>query len=248
MLIAFALMAVGLMGVAFTPTYRQIGIAAPIIVIVARLIQGFALGGEYGPSTAYLVESADPSRRGLIGSMQGASQALAALTAALVAMGLSLVLAKSDLEAWGWRAAFGLGLLIVPFGLAVRAGIEETARPKAPHFKAAGRFPWRHGGYRGHSRRRHHVQLHRFLSDHLSPGQSAPRAPGGVQSRRGRQRGRPYLPACRRLAFRSFRQANYLHTRRRGGDVAGPASLWRHHRPPEPGGHLRRPGGDRDPR
>jgi MFS family permease len=143
MLIAFALMAVGTLAVTFTPTWRQIGIAAPIIVIIARLIQGFALGGEYGPSTAYLVESAEPGRRGLIGSMQGVGQNLAALTAALVALSLSLALSKADLQAWGWRAAFGLGLLIVPFGLIVRRRIEETAPAREQGPAAGGPFPWR---------------------------------------------------------------------------------------------------------
>jgi MFS family permease len=141
MLIAFALMAVGTLAVTFTPTWRQIGIAAPIIVIIARLIQGFALGGEYGPSTAYLVESAEPGRRGLIGSMQGVGQNLAALTAALVALSLSLALSKADLQAWGWRAAFGLGLLIVPFGLIVRRRIEETAPAREQGPAAGGPFP-----------------------------------------------------------------------------------------------------------
>ena len=63
MLISFGLMGVGALAVAVTPTYGQIGLAAPVIVIIARLIQGFALGGEVGPSTAYLVEAAGPRRR-----------------------------------------------------------------------------------------------------------------------------------------------------------------------------------------
>ncbi|HWD68028.1 MAG TPA: MFS transporter, partial [Caulobacteraceae bacterium] len=87
MLISFTLMALGLLGVAVTPTYAQIGMAAPVIVIISRLVQGFALGGEVGPSTAYLIEAAPPHRRGLIGSMQITSQNLANLVGAVIALG-----------------------------------------------------------------------------------------------------------------------------------------------------------------
>ena len=146
MLISFALMAVGLLGVAVTPGYAQIGVAAPILGVCARLVQGFALGGEVGPSSAFLVEAAAPERRGLIGSMQNTSQALAGLCGALVALGLSLLLPVSALESWGWRAAFLVGMLIVPYGLIVRRSLPETAPHRlAPATPAAGpaAFPWR---------------------------------------------------------------------------------------------------------
>ncbi len=145
MLISFGLMAVGLMAIAATPAYVRIGPAAPIIVVLARLIQGFALGGELGPSTAFLIESAPRHRRGLIGAMQSASQAVAALSAATVALGLSLLLSRHDLAAWGWRLAFLVGLLIVPFGLVVRRSLAETAphlRPSPPPASAPAAFPW----------------------------------------------------------------------------------------------------------
>jgi MFS family permease len=133
MLISFGLMAVGLSGVAVTPGYAQIGIAAPILVVAARLVQGFALGGEVGPSSSFLIEAAAPERRGLMGSLQNTSQALASLCGALVALGLSLSLPEAALASWGWRAAFLIGLLIVPFGLVVRRSLPETA----PHKIAA---------------------------------------------------------------------------------------------------------------
>jgi MFS transporter, MHS family, citrate/tricarballylate:H+ symporter len=127
MLISFTLMGVGALGLAATPTYAQIGIAAPILVILARLVQGFALGGEVGPSTAFLVEAAGEKRRGLIGSLQQASQGVAILAASGVAVLLAYVLPQADLAAWGWRLGFWAGLMIVPFGLLVRRSLPETA-------------------------------------------------------------------------------------------------------------------------
>lgn len=147
MLISFGLMAVGLLGVAATPTYAQIGIAAPALVVVARLIQGFALGGEIGPSTAYLVEAAPAERRGLVGAMQNASQSAAGLVAAAGALALSAALAPHALATWGWRIAFLAGLTIVPFGLIIRNALPETAPHATTTLPAdavglAGRFPF----------------------------------------------------------------------------------------------------------
>ncbi|HTX51561.1 MAG TPA: MFS transporter [Caulobacteraceae bacterium] len=130
MLLSFGLMGVGALGLAATPTYAQIGIAAPILVILARLVQGFALGGEVGPSTAFLVEAAGDRRRGLIGSFQSASQGIAMLAASGVAMLLAYLLPQTDLAAWGWRLGFFAGLTIVPFGLLVRRSLPETAPPR----------------------------------------------------------------------------------------------------------------------
>ena len=127
MLISFSLMGVGALGLAITPTYAQIGIAAPIIVILARLVQGFALGGEVGPSTTFLVEAAPENRRGFFGAMQSASQGVANLAASGVAVLLAFLLSAGALAQWGWRVAFLVGLVIVPFGLMVRRSLPETA-------------------------------------------------------------------------------------------------------------------------
>ena len=145
MLISFALMAVGLLGLAVTPTYAQIGIGAPILAVIFRLIQGFALGGEVGPSTAYLVEAAPTHRRGLMGAMQNTSQGLAMLAASGAGVALSFMMSPSSLASWGWRLAFLLGLLIVPFGLMVRRSLPDTpAHLTAPAPQAgAARIPWR---------------------------------------------------------------------------------------------------------
>ena len=84
MLLSFALMGGAILLLALTPSYNSIGIAAPIIAIVARMVQGFALGGEVGPTTAYLIEIAPPERRGLVVAWQPTSQEIAATTGALV--------------------------------------------------------------------------------------------------------------------------------------------------------------------
>src|ERR1700761_3636335 len=76
MLLSFGLMGLGVLGLALTPSYAQIGIAAPIIVVAFRLLQGFALGGEVGPTTAFLLEVAPPEKRGLYGSLQFVGQGI----------------------------------------------------------------------------------------------------------------------------------------------------------------------------
>ena len=98
MLLTIILITVGTLGLAITPSYEAIGIAAPITVIICRLVQGLALGGEVGPSTAFLIEIAPPNRRGLYGGWQLASQGLAALIAGSFGMWLSSTLLPQDLQ------------------------------------------------------------------------------------------------------------------------------------------------------
>jgi MFS transporter, MHS family, citrate/tricarballylate:H+ symporter len=126
MLISFVMMGVGMLGLALTPTYARIGIAAPILAVLFRLIQGFALGGEVGPTTAYMIEAAPPERRGLYGSMQYTTQDAANLLAALVGVTLSSALSAQALQDWGWRIAFLIGVIIVPFGMFIRHRLPET--------------------------------------------------------------------------------------------------------------------------
>ncbi|MGS0758626.1 MFS transporter, partial [Roseateles sp. GG27B] len=83
-------------GLALTPSYASIGIAAPIIVVICRLIQGLALGGEVGPSTAFLIESAPSDKRGLYGSWQLASQGGATLVAGLLGVTIISLLSPAD--------------------------------------------------------------------------------------------------------------------------------------------------------
>lgn len=126
MMWSFALMGVAIFGLALTPGYAQIGIWAPILLVFFRLLQGFALGGEVGPSTAFLIEAAPPNRRGLYVGLQMATQDLAVLVAGIVGFLLTLLMTPAVLDAWGWRVAFLLGAAIVPFGLIIRNNLPET--------------------------------------------------------------------------------------------------------------------------
>ncbi|HEX2365523.1 MAG TPA: MFS transporter, partial [Bradyrhizobium sp.] len=103
-----------------------IGIAAPIIAIAARMVQGFALGGEVGPTTAYLMEIASPERRALVVAWQPTSQEIAATAGALVGVILSKTMEAEALDAYGWRIAFLIGAACLPFGLWMRRTLPET--------------------------------------------------------------------------------------------------------------------------
>lgn len=129
MLLSFTLMGVAILGVALTPSYRQIGIAAPVLLVLFRLVQGFALGGEVGPSTAYLIEAAPKHRRGLYVSIQYATQDCAPVVAGVVGFLLSILLTAQQLDTWGWRLAFLFGAVIVPFGLWMRNTLPESLPP-----------------------------------------------------------------------------------------------------------------------
>ncbi len=126
MLLSFTLMGVGILGVVLTPSYAAIGPAAPVLLLVFRLVQGFALGGEVGPTTAFLIEAAPLERRGFIGSWQSGSQAIASLVGATVGLVLSQTLSADQLESFGWRIAFGIGAVVLPFGLWMRRRMPET--------------------------------------------------------------------------------------------------------------------------
>src|SRR5689334_15363603 len=126
MIFSFTLMGIAIIGLTLTPSYAMIGPAAPVIVLLFRLVQGFALGGEVGPTTAYMAEAAPPNRRGLYLSMQYATQDGAVLAAGLVGTILASKLTAQQLQDWGWRAAMLLGASIVPFGLLMRRSLPET--------------------------------------------------------------------------------------------------------------------------
>jgi len=126
MLLSFSLMGLGIAGLALTPSYARIGLAAPVLVVICRLVQGFALGGEVGPTTAFLIEAAPPERRGLYASLQYTTQDFAVLVAGLIGLGLASTLSEQALQDWGWRAALLAGVAIVPFGLVLRRALPET--------------------------------------------------------------------------------------------------------------------------
>lgn len=125
------LMTLGTFLLAVMPRYATLGLLAPLGVLAARLIQGFAVGGEFGSATAMMMEHA-PRRAGFFASFQFSSQALAGILGAGVAMLITGTLPAAALDAWGWRLPFVFGLLIGPVGLYIRRHVDET-----PAFLAA---------------------------------------------------------------------------------------------------------------
>jgi MHS family proline/betaine transporter-like MFS transporter len=115
---------------AVMPTFGAIGISAPIAVIAARLVQGFSAGGEFGSSTAFLVEHR-PDRRGFIASWQFASQGFSNLLASSFGVVLTAWMAPEDLSSWGWRIPFLFGVLIGPIGIYIRNHLEDATAPPA---------------------------------------------------------------------------------------------------------------------
>jgi MFS family permease len=135
MMLTVGLMAIGMLVIALTPSYETIGVAAPILVVVARLLQGLALGGEVGPATSFLIEAAPPHQRGLYASWQLASQGLATFIAGLLGLSLSFALSEEAMQDWGWRIPFLAGVLIIPVALFMRRSLPETidVKTKAEH-------------------------------------------------------------------------------------------------------------------
>jgi MFS family permease len=126
MILTVLLITVGTLGLAATPSYASIGIAAPIMVVVCRLLQGLAIGGEVGPSTALLIEAAPVQRRGYYASWQIASQGIAVAIGGLFGVAVSLLLSPADLAAWGWRIPFLFSLVLIPIAVYIRRSLPET--------------------------------------------------------------------------------------------------------------------------
>lgn len=146
LLLTVTLMSVGTLGLAITPSYEQIGLTAPVVVVICRLLQGVALGGEVGPSTSFLIEIAPPGRRGLYGSWQVGSQGMASLCAGIVGVLLTLSLTPAQMQSWGWRVPFLLGLLLIPVALYIRRHMPESLEHMEPRVdESADRL-----GIRGH--------------------------------------------------------------------------------------------------
>lgn len=126
--LTIVLMMAGTALIGLTPTCAQIGLAAPVVVIAGRLLQGLSAGGEVGTATTFLMESGPLSRRGFMVSFQMLSQGVAALLGAASAAVLSAVLPPTSLESWGWRLPFLFGLLLGPVGFYIRRHLDETHR------------------------------------------------------------------------------------------------------------------------
>lgn len=128
--LSLGLMVVGTLLMCIMPSYAMIGAVAPVGILIARLIQGFAAGGEFGSSTALMVEHL-PERRGFAASWQFASQAMSSLLAAIIGTVLTTSMNSGDLYSWGFRIPFVVGLLVGPVGIYIRRHVPESAEAVA---------------------------------------------------------------------------------------------------------------------
>lgn len=127
LMLSVLMMCLGSALIAVTPTYASIGIAAPAILLFARLMQGLSLGGEYGASATYLSEMADPAHRGFYSSFQYVTLISGQLSAMLVLILLQKVfMTSAELEAWGWRVPFAIGAVLAIVAYFMRAHMVET--------------------------------------------------------------------------------------------------------------------------
>jgi len=120
------LMAIGTVAIGCLPTFKSVGLLAPVLLVTARLIQGFSAGGEWAGATAFIVEWAPQNRRGFFGSLQQATVAAGLLTGSLVAALLTSLLTVEQMQDWGWRLPFLVGGILGPVGLYMRRNLEET--------------------------------------------------------------------------------------------------------------------------
>ncbi|MBD3007580.1 MFS transporter [Streptomyces sp. 5-10] len=125
LMVSIRLMMVATLLIAIMPPYAKIGLVAPIAILLARLVQGFSAGGEFGSATAFLVEHM-PEKRGFMASWQFASQGFATLLASAFGTVLTATLSDAQLESWGWRIPFFFGLLIGPVGYYIRRYVGEA--------------------------------------------------------------------------------------------------------------------------
>src|SRR5580704_2828277 len=124
--LSIGLMMIGTTLMLITPGYATIGIAAPIVITVARLLQGFSVGGEFGSAVAFLVEHGG-ERKGFSASWQWASTGIISIIVATFGVALTTLLSHEQLIDWGWRVPYVFGLLVGPAGLYIRARVSETA-------------------------------------------------------------------------------------------------------------------------
>ena len=125
LLLSIALMMIGTTMMAVTPGYATIGLAAPIIITIARLLQGFSVGGEYGSAVSFLAEHGG-GRRGFAASWQFATGGMITVLASLFGVTLTSLLSHQQLVDWGWRLPYIFGMLVGPAGLYIRAKVVET--------------------------------------------------------------------------------------------------------------------------
>src|SRR6202140_440000 len=126
LILTLSLMSVGIISIACMPGYATIGLIAPLLVLVGRLLQGFSAGMELGGVSVYLSEIATPGHKGFYVSWQSASQQVAVMFAALLGVILSSLLPPQKMMLWGWRIPLLLGCVIIPFLFRLRRSLQET--------------------------------------------------------------------------------------------------------------------------
>ena len=136
LIVTLGLMGLGTLLIAFVPGYATIGAAAPALVLVGRLLQGFSAGVELGGVSVYLSEMATPGHKGFYVAWQSASQQIAIMCAAALGFGLNTFFTPADIGGWAWRIPFVIGCLVIPFLFYMRRSLQETQdfldRPHRP--------------------------------------------------------------------------------------------------------------------
>jgi MHS family citrate/tricarballylate:H+ symporter-like MFS transporter len=126
LMLTLGLMAIGTLSIALVPGYATLGVLAPVIVVIGRLIQGFSAGVELGGVSVYLSEIATPGHKGFYVSWQSGSQQVAVILVALLGVWLSTMVSPADMLQWGWRIPFLVGCLIIPLLFILRSSLQET--------------------------------------------------------------------------------------------------------------------------
>jgi MFS transporter, MHS family, proline/betaine transporter len=124
--LSLMLMAAGCLCIAIAPPYAVVGLGAPMLILCGRLLQGLSAGGEIGGAVSFLVEHAPPERRGAYAAWLQSSMGVSNILGALTGSTLTSILTPAQLESWGWRIPFVVGLTVAPVGLWLRSGLEET--------------------------------------------------------------------------------------------------------------------------
>lgn len=137
--LSVTLMSFGSLAIAITPSYSAIGIAAPIILVAARLVQGLSVGGEFGSSATYLAEVATPRRRGFYSSFQYVSITLGQLAALLVMIVLQSFLGERQMSSWGWRVPFVIGAIAGLVVMYLRRSMTESTHFRREQARTGGR-------------------------------------------------------------------------------------------------------------
>lgn len=126
LMVTLAIMGCGTLLIALVPGYQTIGLAAPALVLLGRLLQGFSAGVESGGVSVYLSEIATPGNKGFYTSWQSVSQQVAIVVAALIGYSLNITLGHDTISEWGWRIPFFIGCMIIPLIFILRRSLQET--------------------------------------------------------------------------------------------------------------------------